>query len=397
MSDSSSHTGAARPGTPPGSPSHHLLGTSTGFRSRPGAEPGHHARQRAGDAGVELGPVTVVAHRGASGYAPENTIAALEQAIAQGADFVEVDVQLTADGEAVLVHDVTVARTTDAATVFPDRAPWNVGDLTLAELRRLDAGSWFDPAYAAERVPTLREALDVMRDRIGLWLELKSPKRHPGLTKVVAEVLRTAPGDWLTAPGRCVASSFDHEALARFAEEVGFAVPFGWLGSTVPSDAELAELPSWVSYVIPDCRALRPGDLTRARAAGLRTALWTPNDSVTIASLVAQGASALIGNYPEVVRQVLDRGRYEVEGAPLAVERLTGGTAVLRNVAGRPVATDGWFLRGDPAGRTDVPGAQLPVGGALEVSLPRTDSVALHAPDGAVVDVVARVEEPEAT
>lgn len=353
----------------------------------------------------------MVAHRGASGYAPENTIAAFEQAIAQGAHFVEVDVQLTADGEAVLVHDVTLARTTDAATVFPDRAPWNVSDLTLAELRRLDAGSWFDPAYTGQRVPTLREALDVMRDRIGLWLELKSPKRHPGLTKAVAEVLRSAPGGWLTAPGRCVASSFDHEALARFAEEIGFAVPFGWLGSTVPSDAELAELPSWVSYVIPDCRALRPGDLTRIRAAGLRAALWTPNDPVTVASLVAQGASALIGNYPEVVRGVLEGGRHEAGAAPLAVERLVdestvmdgaegtpsaGCAAILRNLAGRPVETEGWFLRGDPATRTDVPGALLPAGGALRVSLPRTDSVALHAPDGTVVDVVARVEECEA-
>lgn len=357
--------------------------------------------------------VTVVAHRGASGYAPENTLAALEEAIAQGAHFVEVDVQLTADGEPVLVHDVSLARTTDAATVLPDREPWNVGDVTLAELKRLDAGSWFGLAYAGERVPTLREALEVMRDRIGLWLELKSPRRHPGLTTAVAEVLRTAPGDWLTAPGACVVTCFDHEALARFAEEVAFAVPFGQLVGAVPSDAELAALPAWVRWVIPDCRALRPGDLTRIRAAGLRPALWTPNDPVTVASLVAQGASALIGNYPEVVHRVLEGGRYGVEDAPLAVERLLEGavaesgvdgpgrkghdgpvlpgcTAVLRNVAGKPVATDGWFLRGDPAARTDVPGRVLHAGGTLDVPLPRTDTVALHAPDGTVVDVVAR-------
>lgn len=107
----------------------------------------------------------VIAHRGASGYAPENTRAAFEKAIAMGADAIETDVRLTVEGALVLVHDATVTRTTDG------RGP--VGDHTLAELRALDAGSWFDPAFAGERVPTLAELIEGFVPRIPVVLEIK--------------------------------------------------------------------------------------------------------------------------------------------------------------------------------------------------------------------------------
>jgi glycerophosphoryl diester phosphodiesterase len=84
------------------------------------------------------------AHRGASGYAPENTLAAFGLAAELGAQAVELDVRRTLDGALVVLHDATLERTTDAAARFPDRAPWAVGSFTLAEVRTLDAGSWFD-------------------------------------------------------------------------------------------------------------------------------------------------------------------------------------------------------------------------------------------------------------
>lgn len=343
--------------------------------------------------------MTIVAHRGASGQAPENTIAAIDEAVRQGADFVEVDAQLCKDGEPVIMHDGTLARTTNAAEVFPDRAPWRVEDFTLEELRRLDAGAWFDPSFTGQGIPTLREILDVMRGRIGLWLELKRPRPNDGLEKAVAEVLRSTPGDWLTEPGRCVATSFDNAALTRFAEQIEYAVPFGQLNSTVPDDDTLRELASWVTYYIPDCRALEPGDLVRIRAAGISSAFWTPNDAVTISSLVTQGAAALIGNYPALIDDVL-RGRRTVPESGLALERLTtagdGCVAVLRNVGTEPVDVDGWQLRGDPAhllwsGSWSGAATAVPGGAAVEIELAvRTDSAALHAPDGTLVDVVSR-------
>lgn len=101
-----------------------------------------------------------IAHRGASGYVPENTLAAVRPGVEQGADLVEIDVQRSADGALVVMHDTTLARTTDVEEVFPDRAPWDVGDFTLAELRLLDAGSWFGHEFAGEPVPTLEQVLD---------------------------------------------------------------------------------------------------------------------------------------------------------------------------------------------------------------------------------------------
>ncbi len=136
----------------------------------------------------------LVAHRGASGYAPEHTLAAYTLAIEQGADFVEQDLQLTKDGYFICLHDPDLARTTNVAEIFPDRATmrdieetgkprrgWYAIDFTLAEIKQLDAGSWFNrknpfaanPRYARQRVPTIEEAIKLVGKRAGLYIELK--------------------------------------------------------------------------------------------------------------------------------------------------------------------------------------------------------------------------------
>jgi glycerophosphoryl diester phosphodiesterase len=141
------------------------------------------------------GKPLLIAHRGASGYAPEHTLAAYNLAVEQGADFVEQDLHLTKDGALVCLHDPDLARTTDVEELFPDRASlrdtegrgeprrgWYAIDFTLAEIKRLDAGSWFNranpfassPAYAGQRVPTLEEAIEAIGDRAGLYIELKN-------------------------------------------------------------------------------------------------------------------------------------------------------------------------------------------------------------------------------
>ncbi len=367
--------------------------------------------------------VVIVAHRGASGTAPENTLTAIREAARQGAAFAEVDVVLSKDGVPVLAHDATLERTTDVARVFPDRATWRVGEFTLDELRMLDAGAWFEDRFAGERIPTLREALRVFREcELGLWLELKSPDPDGRLVRAVAEVLRTAPGGWLTAPDRArwlKATSFNVQLLANFAEEIAHAVPVGGIAERVPDDQPLRELASWLEFYIPNYRKLRPGDIVRMRAAGLRTGFWTPNDPVAVASLLAQGADALIQNYPGVARAVAE-GRAAVPGpASVVVERLAdgdggGGAAqggervVLRNLSSGPVDIGGWFLRDDPGYRLQIgSGAMIQAGGTFDVHAgPGThtptsyynglqttvfskggDSVSLHRPDGSLVDL----------
>jgi len=134
----------------------------------------------------------LVAHRGASAYAPEHTLEAYRLAIGQRADYVEQDLQITRDGVLVCLHDLTLERTTNVEDVFPDRfrsdvsadqpagaqaaKHWYVSDFTLAEIKQLDAGSWFDGKFKGARVPAFQEAIDAVRGRAGLYPETKAPE-----------------------------------------------------------------------------------------------------------------------------------------------------------------------------------------------------------------------------
>ncbi len=132
-----------------------------------------------------------VAHRGASAYAPEHTLAAYRLAIEQGADFVEQDLAVTKDGVLICLHDPTLERTTNVEQLFPDRSTavtwegktvraWLANDFTLDEIKRLDAGSWFDPKFAGERVPSFDEAVALVKGKAGLFPELKTPEVYQG-------------------------------------------------------------------------------------------------------------------------------------------------------------------------------------------------------------------------
>src|SRR5262245_52638574 len=134
---------------------------------------------------------TVVAHRGASAYAPEHTAAAYKLAIEMGADFVEQDLAVTKDGVLICLHDASLERTTNVEELFPDRAvsislegrtrrAWVANDFTLAEIKRLDAGSWFDKKFAAERILTFDEAVAIVRGKAGMFPELKTPEIYEG-------------------------------------------------------------------------------------------------------------------------------------------------------------------------------------------------------------------------
>jgi glycerophosphoryl diester phosphodiesterase len=152
----------------------------------------------------------LIAHRGASGYAPEHTLAAYELAIKQGADYVEQDLQITKDGVLICIHDPDLDRTTDVARIFPGRATMGdafetgtpkqgfyTANFTLAEIKRLDAGSWFNransfaanPSYVGQRVPTLEETIKFVGKRAGLYIELKHVTYYKALGFDVAEKL----------------------------------------------------------------------------------------------------------------------------------------------------------------------------------------------------------------
>jgi glycerophosphoryl diester phosphodiesterase len=134
---------------------------------------------------------TVVAHRGASAYAPEHTAAAYRLAIEMGADFVEQDLAVTRDNVLICLHDASLERTTNVEQVFPDRGitisldgstrrHWVANDFTLAEIKRLDAGSWFDSKFANEKILTFDEAVAIVKGRAGMFPELKTPEVYEG-------------------------------------------------------------------------------------------------------------------------------------------------------------------------------------------------------------------------
>ncbi|WP_308819747.1 glycerophosphodiester phosphodiesterase [Pseudonocardia alni] len=239
----------------------------------------------------------VVAHRGASADAPENTLAAADEALAQRADAVEVDVQRTADGHLVLVHDATLARTTDVARVFPTRALSPVGAFTLAELRRLDAGSWFSPASAGERIPTLGEFADRLHGRADLLVELKDPARYPGMEKEVAYEI----------DGRCgvVVQSFDHDVMRSFAEAAP-DVPAGWLFDGRPTAAQLDDAAAHgVTQINPSFEVVDAALVAEVAARGMQTGTYTVDAPDDMRRIADTGVDRIITDRPAVLRTVL--------------------------------------------------------------------------------------------
>ncbi|MEV1200032.1 glycerophosphodiester phosphodiesterase [Microbispora rosea] len=240
----------------------------------------------------------VVAHRGASAYAPENTVAAFELARDRGADMFELDVQETEDHRLVLMHDTTLGRTTDVEEVFPGRAPWRIGEFTLAEIRRLDAGSWFSRKYAGEAVPTLGEALRAMRDSgLGLLLEIKEPRLYPGIEARVAEEIGRDPA-WR---GRIVVQSFDWNSMRRF-HGLMPRVPIGLLGT--PRIAELPGLARFADQINPPYADVTAEYVRRVHRLRMKVLAWTVDDPAAVRRLIGAGVDGVITNKPDVVREL---------------------------------------------------------------------------------------------
>ncbi len=235
--------------------------------------------------------VLSVAHRGASAYAPENTLSALRAAIELGCDLAEVDVQRTRDGVLVLVHDTDLARTTGCRR--------QVGDLTHRELERLDAGAWFSPAYAGERVPTLEQALDVLGGTgTGLLLEVKQPALHPGIAVDVARALRGH-------EGRVVVQSFDHDVMREFSR-LDTGRPVGLLGH--PPLRRLPHLARWASSVNPRHGRATASYVEAVHDAGMASYVWTVDRDADIDRALRLGVDGVISNRPDAVqRMVADR------------------------------------------------------------------------------------------
>lgn len=249
-----------------------------------------------------------IAHRGSSFEMPENTLAAFQAAIDAHVDLVEIDVHRSLDGELVVLHDTSLRRTTDVEKVFPDRTSFDVGDLTLAEIEQLDAGSWKGEEFAGERVPTLREVIDlVRRSRSGLLIEVKAPHLYPGIAQDLAELV-AQPGyvTWGVAHDRLVVQSFDWGFMAEFHALLP-EVPVGLLGT--PTIAELPELATWAEQVNPHHATLTQRYVDAVHAHGLGLTTWTVDDPAAMRRLIDLGVDGIITNKPDTLAAVVGRAR----------------------------------------------------------------------------------------
>lgn len=237
----------------------------------------------------------VIGHRGAATAAPENTLASIRKAHEQGATWVEFDVKLSADDVPILMHDDRLERTTDGRG--------EVGRRTLAEIRALDAGGWFGPAFRGEPVPTLEETLRLCAELgLGINLEIKPcPGRAVETTRRAVEILRA---HWPDPPGMLLISSFTHECLS-VARDLAPDWPRGYLTGGLPANWR-AELTRYGCATLhADHRRLRRGQIAEVTGAGIPLLLYTVNDPGRAARLLTAGATSLFADRVAEVRAVV--------------------------------------------------------------------------------------------
>lgn len=242
------------------------------------------------NSGQNLPPLpAVIGHRGAKGHAPENTVASLRKAAELGARWVEFDVKLTADNEAVVMHDDTVDRTTDGKG--------EVVAMTLADIRKLDAGRWFSPDYAGEPVPTLAEAMEYLTAKgIGANVEIKASTGRESETG--AAVARALAARWFGGPIPILISSFSADSLAA-ARQAAPRIPRGFLTLNYPKDwaARMRGLECATFHVLD--RRLTEARVRAIREAGYRVMAFTVNDPNRARELLSWGVESIITDYPD--------------------------------------------------------------------------------------------------
>jgi glycerophosphoryl diester phosphodiesterase len=252
------------------------------------------------------------AHRGASYEAPENTLAAFLLAIELGADGIEFDVQLSQDDQVVVIHDYELRKTTGAEGLVRDR--------TLDELKELDAGSHFDPAFADQRIPTLQEVIDTVGQRLLFNIELKSQRL--GDDGLAAQVVRAVEDSHLL--DRVIVSSFDPLAVRRV-KQLNPWIPTGLLYA--PDSPPL--LRPWLGHLIhfdamhPHYSTIDERYMRWARKRGYRVNVWTVDEPADMWQLMRWGVDTIITNRPDLLRQTLVAGRerWRAPGQELALLR----------------------------------------------------------------------------
>jgi glycerophosphoryl diester phosphodiesterase len=227
----------------------------------------------------------LIAHRGASGHAPENTLAAFRKAVSLGVGFIETDLQLTRDARFVAIHDDTVDRTTNGHGA--------VHDLTLEAIRKLDAGSWFGSEYAGERIPTLEEILEFSKKNdVVFYLELKPGGSWGGEHALIGALRESA------EIARTVVISFDGailEAVRKIEPTLMTGLLYdGHLANPLDKAVEIGARQLAVRGDL-----VTPAMLTQARSRDLQVVCWTVNHGAHLRLLMDAGVDGIMSDYPD--------------------------------------------------------------------------------------------------
>ncbi len=241
----------------------------------------------------DLRKIDNVAHRGATGYAPENTLAAFDKGVEMKSDYIEIDVQRSKDGELVVIHDTTVDRTTDGTGY--------IKDLTFEQLRQLDAGSWKGEQFTGEKIPSFSEILDRYRGKTGILIELKAPELYPGIEEQVTQELTQRN---LDRPNneKIIIQSFNFESMKKMNTLLP-NVPIGVLTSSKAHTAPeaLKEFSAYADYFNPSYGIVTKELVAEVHGLGMKISSWTVRSQEAADFLIEMGVDAIITDYPDYV------------------------------------------------------------------------------------------------
>ncbi|SER26294.1 glycerophosphoryl diester phosphodiesterase [Gracilibacillus ureilyticus] len=251
-----------------------------------------------------------IAHRGASGYAPEHTVEAYELGEKMGADYIEIDLQMTKDGELVAMHDPEVDRTTDNTGL--------VSDFTLAELKELDAGSWFNEDYPDKvrnsfsglTIPALREVFEHFGSEANYYIEIKQPDDSPGMATLLIETLKEFELIPAEREGAIIIQSFSSESL----QEIHLLEPdlpliqlISYTQPAVISSGDLNKIKKYATGVGVNFKYMNESFVRDVREAGLLLHAYTVNEKEDMKRVLEWGVTGIFTNYPDRLNELLGK------------------------------------------------------------------------------------------
>ncbi len=246
---------------------------------------------------VRLGDdVVVIAHRGAAGSAPENTLASVALAVEQGADIIEIDVQETLDGQVVVMHDSDLMRV--------GGSPLKIWASTYADIIEIDIGSWYGPEFSDQRVPTLEQVLEICKGRAKVDIELKYYGHNERLEERVAEIVERLGMEDEIVLMSLVSDIVSSMKALRPQWTVGLLTAKA-VGDLTTSDADFLAVHVGIA---------KPGFIRRAHAAGKEVFVWTVNDSINMSRMMSRGVDGVITDHPARARTVIEK-RAELSSA----------------------------------------------------------------------------------